>query len=99
MSTRLAGACLLSASLPISLQVSRTSMREALIALEVEGLVRINVGSGIYVLGPSSLTPAIPSGETSIEGPFEILHAREILEPSVAAEAAFLPAPEHIEYP
>ena len=37
------------------LQVSRTSVREALIALEVEGLVRINVGSGIYVLGPSAL--------------------------------------------
>ena len=37
------------------LQVSRTSVREAFIALEVEGLVRINVGSGIYVLGRSAL--------------------------------------------
>ena len=27
-------------------------MREALIALEVEGLVEVRIGSGIYVLGP-----------------------------------------------
>jgi DNA-binding FadR family transcriptional regulator len=78
------------------LQVSRTSVREALIALEVEGLIRINVGSGIYVLGPSALRSTIASGETSIEGPFEILHAREILEPSVAAEAAILADPERV---
>ncbi|MFX5271933.1 GntR family transcriptional regulator, partial [Acinetobacter baumannii] len=31
------------------LKVSRPTVREALIALEVEGLVRIRVGSGIYV--------------------------------------------------
>jgi DNA-binding FadR family transcriptional regulator len=78
------------------LQVSRTSVREALIALEVEGLVRINVGSGIYVLGPSASSSTISSGKTSIEGPFEILHAREILEPSVAAEAATLADSEHV---
>jgi DNA-binding FadR family transcriptional regulator len=72
------------------LQVSRTSVREALIALEVEGLIRINIGSGIYVLGPSASSSRISSGKTSIEGPFEILHAREILEPSVAAEAAII---------
>jgi DNA-binding FadR family transcriptional regulator len=76
------------------LQVSRTSVREALIALEVEGLIRINVGSGIYVLGTSALRSTLPSGESSSEGPFEILHAREILEPSVAAEAAILADPE-----
>ncbi len=78
------------------LQVSRTSVREALIVLEVEGLVRINVGSGIYVLGSSALRLTLPFGETSIEGPFEVLHAREILEPSVAAEAANIAHPEHV---
>ena len=34
------------------LGVSRPSVREALIALEVEGLVEVRIGSGIYVLGP-----------------------------------------------
>ena len=32
------------------LGVSRPSVREALIALEVEGLVEVRIGSGIYVL-------------------------------------------------
>jgi DNA-binding FadR family transcriptional regulator len=80
-----------------TLRVSRPSVREALIALEVEGLVRINVGSGIYVLATSgSSSPrwiaGVPPG-----GPFEILHAREIIEASVASEAAMLARPEHIE--
>src|SRR4029450_6571160 len=34
------------------LGVSRPSVLEALIALEVEGLVEVRIGSGIYVLGP-----------------------------------------------
>ncbi|WP_218940914.1 FadR/GntR family transcriptional regulator [Allopusillimonas soli] len=33
-----------------SMHVSRTSVREALIALEIEGLVEVRVGSGVYVL-------------------------------------------------
>ena len=37
------------------LKVSRPTVREALIALEVEGLVRIRVGSGIYVSEPAAL--------------------------------------------
>ena len=32
--------------------VSRTAVREAIIALEVQGLVEVKVGSGIYVLPP-----------------------------------------------
>ena len=32
------------------LGVSRPSVREALIALEVEGMVEVRIGSGIYVL-------------------------------------------------
>ena len=36
------------------LKVSRPTVREALIALEVEGRVRIRVGSGIYVSEPAS---------------------------------------------
>jgi DNA-binding FadR family transcriptional regulator len=80
-----------------SLGVSRPSVREALIALEVEGLVRINVGSGIYVLGKSGFSLARQDVEIPPEGPFEVLHAREILESSVAAEAATLALPEHIE--
>jgi DNA-binding FadR family transcriptional regulator len=67
------------------LKVSRPTVREALIALEVEGRVRIRVGSGIYVIDPSAATPA-PSAV--IEGPFELLRAREFLESAIAEQAA-----------
>src|SRR5688500_20072786 len=38
--------------LALQLKVSRPSVREALIALEVEGLVEVRMGSGIYVIAP-----------------------------------------------
>jgi DNA-binding FadR family transcriptional regulator len=78
-----------------AMSVSRPSVREALIALEVEGLISINVGSGIYVTARSA-----PTGENtytaSSDGPFEVLFAREIVEASIASEAAALARPEHI---
>ena len=69
------------------LGVSRPSVREALIALEVEGLVDVRIGSGIYVLGPRV------DGEATIEveassGPFELLRARWVIEGECAALAA-----------
>jgi len=69
------------------LGVSRPSVREALIALEVEGLVEVKIGSGIYVLGPRS------NGESGTQvqaamGPFELLRARWIIESECAALAA-----------
>src|SRR6478735_3106447 len=36
--------------LALALKVSRPSVREALIALEVEGWIEVRMGSGIYVL-------------------------------------------------
>lgn len=67
------------------LGVSRPTIREALIALEVEGRVRIRVGSGIYVCEPPAAAPEIRSEP---EGPFEVLSARAFLEGAIAAEAA-----------
>jgi DNA-binding FadR family transcriptional regulator len=72
------------------LGVSRPSVREALIALEVEGLVEVRIGSGIYVLGPAAKT----DGENPAEfvhaesGPFELLRARYVIESECAALAA-----------
>ena len=40
--------------LATQLGVSRPSVREALIALEVEGLVEVRMGSGIYVTAPGA---------------------------------------------
>ena len=69
-------------------------MREALIALEVEGRLRIRVGSGIYVIEPQPA--AVVSNSASIEGPFEILRARAFVESAIAEEAARLAKPEDI---
>ena len=68
------------------LRVSRPTVREALIALEVEGRVRIRVGSGIYVIEPAGSATSAPA--TLIEGPFELLRAREFLEGAIAEQAA-----------
>jgi DNA-binding FadR family transcriptional regulator len=67
------------------LKISRPTVREALIALEVEGRVRIRVGSGIYVTEPAD---AAPVTSAVIEGPFELLRAREFLESAIAEQAA-----------
>jgi len=68
------------------LKVSRPTVREALIALEVEGRLRIRVGSGIYVIEPAAV--AAPTQAAVIEGPFELLRAREFLESAIAEQAA-----------
>jgi DNA-binding FadR family transcriptional regulator len=68
------------------LGVSRPTVREALIALEVDGRLRIRVGSGIYVIDQPPT--ALPAGNAPIEGSFEILRARAFVESAVAEEAA-----------
>ena len=72
--------------LAAQLGVSRPSVREALIALEVQGLVEVRMGSGIYV------TAQAPAGKLrdveSALGPFEILRARQLIESELAALAA-----------
>jgi DNA-binding FadR family transcriptional regulator len=64
--------------------VSRPTLREALIALEVEGYVDVRPGSGIVVTTQKGTAPD-GLGE---EGPLEILRARILIEGEVAAEAA-----------
>jgi len=68
------------------LGVSRPSVREALIALEVEGYVEVRVGSGVYVAGARSGTKmaALPADS----GPFELIRARWLIEAECAALAA-----------
>jgi DNA-binding FadR family transcriptional regulator len=77
------------------LGVSRPSVREALIALEVEGLVEVRIGSGIYVLGPGHkvdddvvASGAIRDEVHALAGPFELMRARYTIESECAALAA-----------
>lgn len=77
------------------LEVSRPSVREALIALEVEGYVEVRVGSGVYVTqrrpGNRRVDPV--SGDS---GPFELIAARRLLESECAALAARLASPAQV---
>lgn len=72
-----------------SLGVSRPTLREAMIALEIAGLVEVRGGSGIYVR--PSPTPAVSLDAGP--GAFELLAARILIEPEVAALAARDPRP------
>ena len=71
------------------LQVSRSSVREAMTALEVLGVVEIKAGHGIFVgrVPGNQLIDAV-SHLTAEQGPLEILEARLLLEPGIAQLAA-----------
>jgi DNA-binding FadR family transcriptional regulator len=73
--------------LALQLGVSRPSVREALIALEVEGWVEIRSGSGVYVLRN---TPPIVDSKAAYDewGPLELIMARGLIEGEAAAMAA-----------
>jgi GntR family transcriptional regulator, transcriptional repressor for pyruvate dehydrogenase complex len=73
--------------LAVQLGVSRPSVREALIALEVEGLVEVRMGSGIYVTALEA-APAARGAVGSALGPFDIIRARALIEAELAALAA-----------
>lgn len=66
--------------------VSRQTVREALVALEVAGIVEIRLGSGVYV-NSTTTADARPDYEDE-PGPLEILEARKIFEGEAAALAA-----------
>jgi DNA-binding FadR family transcriptional regulator len=68
------------------LDVSRTSVREAIISLEIAGRVEVRVGSGIFVAEPGAaqIVGLVDEGPS----PFELLAARRLIEGEVAALAA-----------
>jgi len=73
--------------LALQLGVSRPSLREALIALEIEGIVETRMGSGVYVCTPPSAPAALESPMLG-ESPSELMQARSVLEGAVIALAA-----------
>lgn len=67
--------------------VSRSVVREALIMLELEKLVEVRKGSGVYVM---QIPEALEKNHEADSGygPFELMQARQLLESEVAAFAA-----------
>ncbi len=66
-------------------RVSRPTVREAMIALEIRGLVEARHGSGVYVT--EAPTPEIQAPELDI-GAFELTEARRLIEGESCALAA-----------
>ena len=67
--------------------VSRTSVREAIIALELQGAVEVRGGSGIYVAQRPAIRTPVFMPQTG-PGPFEVLRARCLIESEIASVAA-----------
>lgn len=76
------------------LGVPRATVREALIVLEVEGLLEVRHASGIYVCETTSKSEDDLPDDLS---PFELLRARQVLESAIAANAALNVTGEQIE--
>lgn len=65
--------------------VSRPVVREAIIVLELRGLVRRRHGAGVYV---ADKAPLETTSSDEADGPFEVTEARRLLEGEIAALAA-----------
>jgi len=71
--------------LALQLGVSRPSLREALLALEIQGRVEVRMGSGVYVCA----APAANASEALALGdsPTELMQARSMFEGSIISLA------------
>jgi GntR family transcriptional repressor for pyruvate dehydrogenase complex len=75
------------------LGVSRPSLREALIALDVEGRVEVRSGSGVYVSDVKS-GPAPTRTAAMGESPSQLMEARSVIEGEVVVLACARVTPE-----
>jgi DNA-binding FadR family transcriptional regulator len=74
--------------------VSRPTVREAIIALELDGLVEVRTGSGVYVMARHP--KGGKAGATDV-GPFELLEARHGFESEACALAAVRISKEELD--
>jgi GntR family transcriptional repressor for pyruvate dehydrogenase complex len=76
------------------LGVSRPVLREALVTLEIAGSVEVRGGSGCFVIGaPNTTEPAFHDGGPS---PFEVIHARSVVEHETVGLAAEKATPDDV---
>ncbi len=68
--------------------VSRSCIREALLALEIHDLVHIKVGSGVYVTEGAESLAGLGAQKASEPSVAHILNARLMFEPEICAAAA-----------
>ncbi len=73
--------------------VSRPTVREAIVALEALGQVRVKTGSGVYILDIAS---DVDGGDPGVS-PFELTEARALVEGEAAALAATMISNEQLD--
>lgn len=73
--------------------VSRPTIREAIIALELESLVEVRMGSGVYVIESCKKKNRFSGKDV---GPFELTEARALFEGEAAALAATMITDEEL---
>ncbi|AJJ12314.1 bacterial regulatory s, gntR family protein [Yersinia rohdei] len=79
------------------LDVSRAVVREALIMLELEKLIEVRKGSGIYIIALPDQKHSMDNADVqNAAGPFELLQARQLLESNIAEFAATQATPADI---
>ena len=85
--------------------VGRAVIRDALVMLEVKGLIQSRQGSGIYITRqayepePSVAVEPVPTqfwDNLTPAGPFELLEARQWIESQIARQAALRATPDDI---
>lgn len=76
-----------------TLGVGRSAVREAMIALEIAGLVEARTGSGTFVRERRAAPPRRANGGHS---PSDILNARMLIEGEIAARAAANASPDDL---
>jgi GntR family transcriptional repressor for pyruvate dehydrogenase complex len=81
--------------LAVQLGVSRPSLREALIALDVEGRVEVRGGSGVYVAAARP-GPAPTRTAALGESPIQLMEARSVIEGEVVVLACARLTPEPV---
>lgn len=77
-----------------SLGVGRSSVREALIALEIAGWVEIRTGNGVFVMRNEAPDTFSLDDDSSVE---DLIETREVIEGEIARLAAKRRTPEQLE--
>jgi len=80
------------------LGVSRPTVREAMIALEISGLVEVRTGSGVYITDNTAaknikLDGLVDAGVS----PLDLIDTRLVVECAIAAKSAKHATPEHLD--
>lgn len=78
------------------LGVSRPTVREAMIALEIAGLVEVRVGAGTFVTDKNTNGAHDRQFEGAGASPLELIGARRLIEPEIAALAARHATPQDL---